>query len=156
MTLSKAAQRERAEQRDEAIQTLHDYGIRPGSTVYTVMTHRSRSGMRRSIKLVIPATVSNRHGEHAGVVDVSWAVARAVGWRFDRDNGGVIIDGAGMDMGFHAVYSLSRTLFPQGHDCIGEGCPSNDHNNRRPYSMDPADFPGGHRDGGYALKHEWL
>jgi hypothetical protein len=39
-----------------------------------------------------------------------------------------------MDMGFHAVYTLSSVLFPEGF---------NDGRDK-------------HRDGGYALRHEWL
>lgn len=116
MTLSKAQQARLAEERNDAIKALRDdYGLRPGSTVSTVMTHLSRSGMRRSIKLLVPATVTDRHGERLGISDVSWAVARAVGWRFDRDHGGVIVDGAGMDMGFHVVYTLSSVLYEDGY-----------------------------------------
>lgn len=32
-------------------------------------------------------------------------------------------------MGFHVVYGLARTLWPDGYGCIGEHCPSNDHSN---------------------------
>lgn len=44
------------------------------------------------------------------------------------------MNGCGMDMGFHLVYSLSRVLFSPkqgGFECLGIGhyCPSNDHSN---------------------------
>jgi hypothetical protein len=38
-------------------------------------------------------------------------VARAIGWKFDQVHGGVKVDGAGMDMGFHLVYTLSQVLY---------------------------------------------
>jgi hypothetical protein len=56
--------------------------------------------------------------------------------------------GAGMDMGFALVYNLSRSLYPNGFDCIGESCPSNDHVNGYNRSH--------HADGGYALQQSWL
>lgn len=62
-------------------------------------------------------------------------------------------------MGFELVYSLSRTLFPDGFDCIGEGdgygtfCPSNDHSNDRTRDYSPGRHHGG---GGYALRQRWL
>ena len=40
---------------------------------------------------------------------------------------GIVVSGCGMDMGFHLVYTLARYLFPDGT-----------------------------KDGGYALRHEWL
>lgn len=43
--------------------------------------------------------------------------------------GGIVANGCGMDMGFHLVYSLGSRLWPEPH---------------------------GQRNGGYALKHEWL
>ena len=103
-----------------------------------------------------------------GPSDMSWAVARLLGWSFDRRNDGVKVNGCGMDMGFHLVYSLSYVLFPQGVGCIGAGCLSNDHSNGdRDYTphgngMTPhlrevivgADH--WHRDGGYALRQRWL
>jgi hypothetical protein len=33
-------------------------------------------------------------------------------------------------MGFALVYALGRKLYPDGFDCAGERCPSNDHSNR--------------------------
>lgn len=66
-----------------------------------------------------------------------WA-ARALGYRIGK-HGGIVVGGCGMDMGFHLVYNLGRTLWPTGTD--------NPHGRRN-----------GHpdSDGGYALKHGWL
>lgn len=115
----------------------------PGSTVYTVLKHVSRSGMYRRISVLCA-----RDGE---VSNVSGAVSRACGLKWCEDDS-VGVGGCGMDMGFHIVYGLSRTLYPKGHTCIGRAkrCPSNDHlNGDRNYR------PHHHGDGGYALRHQW-
>lgn len=65
---------------------------------------------------------------------------------------GLTVGGCGMDMGFHLVYNLSRVLFPSGFECIGKGCPSNDHSNGD-RNYEPHRHTG---DGGYAIKHRWL
>lgn len=143
--------------RDEAIAKLRDL-LSPGDTVQTILRHRSRSGMSRSISPVV-------NGE-----DVSYLVAPACGLSFDRKHGGVRMGGCGMDMGFALVYDLSRALWPEGHGCIGQlpsggSCPSNDHSNGdRDYTPHPGcgkpDARGHrdhwHSDGGYALRHRWL
>ena len=124
--------------------------LKPGDTVSTVLRHVSSSGMSRSISPVIC-------GED-GPTDLTWLVVRALGDRFDQKNGGIKVGGCGMDMGFHLVYNLSYTLFPDGFSCIGDGgdkwgarCPSCDHSNGdRDYT------PHTHTDGGYALRHRWL
>jgi hypothetical protein len=149
---SKAA--EQAAERAEARASLRgddpDYPgyMRPGDTVWTVVRYASRSGMMRCISPIVVGTMSNRHGTRPAPVDVSWLAARALGDRVHRDHGGVIVSGCGMDMGFHLVYSLSRVLYPDGFDCIGDGCPSNDHTNREDNAH--------HSDGGYALRHSRL
>ena len=87
--------------------------------------------------------------------DVSWAVARVLDEPMDRKQGGLKVSGCGMDMGFHVVYSLSRSLWPNGFRCSGEKrrCGSNDHSNS-PYPK--RDGRTKHSDGGYALDHRWL
>lgn len=117
-----------------------------GDTLYTVLRHVSRSGMYRVIDvLCIEANQPRR---------ISWAVANALGWRYDMRHEGIGVSGAGMDMGFHLIYSLSRVLFPNGHHCTGQqwSCPSNDHTNgMREYNSATI-----HPDGGYALNQKWL
>ncbi|ROR95499.1 hypothetical protein EDD28_0052 [Salana multivorans] len=122
-----------ATDRERAVEYLR--GLYPlGATVTTALHHVSRSGMTRSIAVI--AVVDG------GPVDVSWAVAHAVGRRLDPEHGGVKVGGIGMDMGFHLAYSLARALYPDGHHCTGHEvsevrrngrtvtrCPSNDHVN---------------------------
>lgn len=105
----------------QAITTLREH-LKPGDTVYTSVTHVARSGMSRSIRLFII-----RDG---APWDISYFAARAMSDKIDQKNGGIRIGGCGMDMGFSLVYNLSRALFRDtGFACIGDKCPSNDHNN---------------------------
>ena len=102
------------------------YGLKAGSKVYTTVKNVSRSGLTRTIAV---------YAQHKGEIhDISHLVATATGMRFDRDRGGVKVEGCGMDMTFHVVYSLSSVMFPKGHRCTGTDrgarrCPSNDHVN---------------------------
>jgi hypothetical protein len=125
-----------------AIQELREV-LKTGDIVYTMITHVSNSGMMRTIRTIII-----RNNEP---LDISYKVAKALGWNLNRKHDGITVNGCGMDMGFHVVYSLSSRLFPEGHVCIGEKCPSNDHSNGdRDYT------PHNHKDGGYALIQKWL
>jgi len=128
--------------KQEAIQHLQEL-LSPGDTVYTSLKHVSRSGMFRVIETLI--------SREERIVDISSAVCLILGNTYNNRHGGVPIGGCGMDMGFDIVYRLSYALFPDGFDCIGEKCLSNDHfNSDRDYS------PHHHNAGGYALKHQWL
>lgn len=121
----------------------------PGSTVYTKVDHVSKSGMFRRI-----SAYAMVQGEP---IDISGRAADVMGWTWDRDRGGVKVSGCGMDMGFHLVYCLSRTMYRETFPCIGRGkqhfngCPSNDHSNGMPYHKGRK-----HSDGGYALRQRWL
>ena len=96
------AEQKRQEQA-EAIETLRR-DFPQDSTVHTVIRHVTSSGMSRSISVLCV-------GEDDDIYDVSYLVARALGWRVDQTHGGVKVNGAGMDMAFHLVYSLSQTLY---------------------------------------------
>ena len=143
------AQEKEQEEAKEYLRTL----IKPGDTVYTILRHVSRSGMMRIIDPVIMTT-------DAGPYSITGWTAKALGEPLDRDRWGVKVGGCGMDMGFHLVYNLSYTLFPDGFGCIGEHCPSNDHSNdgMRPQGRTSIDYSPDrhHQDGGYALRHKWL
>lgn len=76
--------------------------FRAGSTAYTNVTHESRSGMSRSIEVY--------RVKGSEIRDVSHLVAEALGYTFDTRNGGVKMQGCGMDMGFALVYNMSRTI----------------------------------------------
>lgn len=134
-------------ERDEARAKLREL-VKPGDTVHTILRHVSRSGMQRSISVILAG------GD--GPYDATWLVARALRMPIDPNHYGVKVGGCGMDMGFHLVYSLSYALWPEGHGCTGPGCPSNDHTNGdRDYTPHPV-REHWHRDGGYALRQRWL
>jgi len=114
----------------------------PGSIVYTTLNHVSRSGMQRAISTYI--IIDN------DIRDISYDVAEVIGNTI-HNKGGIKIDGCGMDMGFKIVYQLSYALYPDGFECTGPNCTSNDHfNGDRDYT------PHHHNSGGYALIHRWL
>jgi hypothetical protein len=110
--------------------------IKRGAKIYTTLNHCSASGMYRVIGVKIIS-----HNEPR---DISGAVAVALGWRWDGKHGGVCVGGCGMDMGFHVVYSLGRTLFPKGGPL-----PKAMHGRN-------GDTTGIETDGGYLLTHRWL
>ena len=142
--MSKKRDERKAEAKAIALEYLHSY-LKPGQTVYVILRHASKSGMSRSISAVIP-TIS-KEGK-PGIYDITHLVAQACDLAMDSHHGGVKIGGVGMDMGFALVYDLSCTMWPSGFDCIGNGCPSNDHSNHEDNAH--------HKDGGYALKKSWI
>lgn len=93
-------------ERDQALAELRAL-LPAGTTVYTILRHVSRSGMRRhvSVKILTP-------DPSWPVRDITHRVATALGWRLTRTGSvALVVDGAGMDMGFHAVYTLAQALF---------------------------------------------
>jgi hypothetical protein len=131
-------------ERDEALADLRAL-IQPGETVYTVLRHVARSGMYRVVDLFVMRGNEPRR--------ITWSACKAAGFKYDRRHEGAAMGGCGTDMGFEAVYNLSRVLFADGFECCGEDrCPSNDHTNGdRNYSPDHV-----HTDPGYALRQRWL
>ncbi len=119
--------------------------VKPGDTIYTVLRHVSKSGMYRVIDCYVI-----RDNEP---LRISWSVAAVCSDRYDTRHEGIGIGGCGMDMGFAIVYNLSRVLFKEGFQCIGEHCPSNDHANPPHPERDGKMM---HSDPGYALKQRWM
>jgi len=126
---------EQAELKENAIKFLRKH-LKPGKKVYTILRHRSSSGMSRDISVAIVL-----RGE---VSDISWYVAHAIGYKRNPDNGALKVSGCGMDMGFSVVYSLGRVLYPKGFK-LPKG--------RYGRNGDTSGFD---KDGGYALKQEWI
>src|SRR5512137_3070228 len=122
--LTKAQQSEREEQ----LARLREW-LKPGDTVYTVLRHVSRSGMRREIGLVIFKDGADLHP--------NYAASKVLGWPIGKHDG-IIVDGCGMDMGFHLVYALGYALWPNGTD--------------KPHGTRNGEPDS---DGRYALKHRW-
>lgn len=94
-------------EQQEALGRLKGW-IQPGDTIYCVLAHCSDSGMRRVIRF---CKITNRQQ----VWDLSWNIARALECGYNDRYSGVVVNGCGMDMGFHVVYSLSDWLFADGY-----------------------------------------
>ena len=84
---------------------LKDYFNGDSLTVYTVLRSVSASGMTRHISLKV--------AEGSNIYDITYLVANALGEKVSDRNGynTIKVNGCGMDMGFHLVYSLSSVLF---------------------------------------------
>ena len=115
--------------RDDAQAELRKL-LKPGETVYCLLDHVSRSGMRRHIRFMVLRKGEPRY--------ISYWIARALDYRQAKRDG-LIVDGCGMDMGFSVVYNLGAVLWPKG--------------TRKPHGMRNGEPDS---DGGYALKHRWL
>ena len=114
--------------------------LRPGDTVYTILRHVSRSGMYRSISVVVC-----KKGEY---LDITYPVSRVLEDRIDK-HGGIAVSGCGMDMGFHLIYNLSYCLFPNGFKVT-------DRHRFKNLLLQSANEKGYREDGGYALQQIWL
>lgn len=130
-------------ERNEDLARLRGW-IKPGDTLYTILRHVARSGMQRTVSVVLG-------GEEP--MDISGYAAVVLGMSRDDKTGGVKVGGCGMDAGFHVVHNLSYALFPDSFTCVGEHCPANDHSNG-----DHDYTPHQHSKGaaGYALRQRWL
>lgn len=117
----------------EAINDLRQI-IKAGDTVFTVLRHRSASGMTRWLDLYVIRDNQPRR--------ITWLAAKALEWSYDNKRDALKVGGCGMDMGFHAVYCLGRRIFPDGFAVEGTGR--------------NGDTSGWDKDGGYSLRQEWI
>jgi hypothetical protein len=137
-------------ERDEYIAKLRET-LKPGYTLHTVLRSISRTGMSRVVDVFwlqpdAKTGVIYRH------YLTHW-VGLACGFSLQIRSGAI----AGIKIGgCDAVpdpiaRALGHALWPNGFECAGDACRSNDHSNgdrnRRPHP---------HTDGGYALRQEWL
>lgn len=100
----------RQEAREHLLRILgHDRTKDHPAVVYTVVKHVARSGVSRTIDLLVvdPATQE--------IMSLSWMAARVLTWPLDHDRGGIRVSGAGMDMASEAVYSLALALYDDGY-----------------------------------------
>lgn len=80
--------------------------LTPGTTVHTQLDTVAKSGMSRTLKVhaVINGEIEN----------ITRDVAEVLGCKMNT-RGSFRVQGAGMDMGFHTVYSLARELHGDGY-----------------------------------------
>jgi hypothetical protein len=98
------------EQRNNSIEVLKELIEESNATspewtkdrVYIIQRSVSRSGMTRKLSLYLLINNEPRHITHL--------VADALEWGLDK-NYRLIVNGCGMDMHFHTVYSLSQVLY---------------------------------------------
>jgi predicted HAD superfamily phosphohydrolase len=91
----------------EAVEKLRElFDSSPRKIAYTVTRKVSTSGMTRwiSVKMI---------DSDGDLRDISYYVGAVLGWSITDVMGHrtVRVDGCGMDMGFHLVYSLSYALY---------------------------------------------
>lgn len=103
MTTTKQKQQEQ----EEAISRLREW-CPPGTTIYCILRHITKSGETRVIdfKVITPEEVMH----------IGYNVALALGWSYDRKHDGVKVYAVGMDAGHHAVHTLSYRL--HGYDNV--------------------------------------
>jgi hypothetical protein len=131
---------------EETTKRLRDI-LKPGSTVYTKLTHVARSGMTRWVELYIV--------EDGEIRNITHSAASAAGMDYDNKREAIRVSGCGFNACSSLVYELGWALYPEGFTCIGEGCPSSEHVNSGPGRNDYT--PHLHaRGGGYALKQRDL
>lgn len=106
----KLTKKQKEQEKVEAITKLRKM-LNLGQTVYTNLKSVSSSGMSRKISVYIVEEVDTFKGKENVINDITWLVARALDMRRDPKTGGLIVQGGGMDMGFHVVYNLSHTVF---------------------------------------------
>lgn len=107
----------------EAVERLRElFDAAPKKTAYTLTRKVSSSGMTRRMSVFIVDSDGDLR-------DISYYVGAVLGWSITDVMGHrtVRVDGCGMDMGFHLVYSLSYALY-------------------RDVSVERA---------GYVIRHEW-
>lgn len=117
----------------EAVEMLRQ-SVKPGDTLRTVLRHVSKSGMSRRIDVF-------KLTDKSEAVYLTHLIAVAIGYSVPAKGEGLKIDGCGFDAGFEVVYSLGRTLWPNGDGKTVTG---------RNGSKEPE------TDGGYLLKQRWL
>lgn len=138
------------EEREDAIKRLREI-VKPGDTLYTILRSVSSSGMSRGIDVY---AFDCKDGKLSKAW-LSYLTAKACGFTFNDKKECLRVGGCGMDMGFHVAYSLASVLYRDGFYCTGKNCPSNDHTNGMPRPEEgTASIV--HKDGGYAVRHEWL
>ena len=95
------------EDQQQAEQRLREVAS-PGTTLYTVLRHVSRSGMMRVLDVYVI-----RNNEP---LRITRSVAALLDYPYNRTHDGVTVTGCGMDMGFQVVYEVSRKLYGTNAD----------------------------------------
>ena len=90
----------------EAIQTLKSLGCEDGTTIYTTIRSVTKSGMSRAISCFIITTEEDGSNY---IQNINYFVGISLGLKRHKD-GGLIVRGCGMDMGYKIVSDLSHLI----------------------------------------------
>jgi len=90
---------------DYAKEQLLTHYVNEGDTIYTVLRSVAPSGMSRTMSLKVAKNGKIQDLTYYASVVLDYSLVEVNGSRALR------VGGAGMDMGFHVVYSLARVLF---------------------------------------------
>jgi len=96
---------QKQESYDYAKKQLLEYFVTEGDTIYTVLRSVAPSGMSRTMSLKV--------AKNGKILDLTYYASVVLDYPLVEVNGSraIRVGGCGMDMGFHAVYSLARVLF---------------------------------------------
>lgn len=90
----------------EEIQARIKELLSPGDTVYAIIRHVSRSGMKRVIEFMVIADNKPLY--------ITGAIGALLGLKHDKVYSGLVVEGCGMDMVFSVVYDLGSVCYPEG------------------------------------------
>lgn len=93
-------------EREEALASLRE-SISEGKTIWTMLMHRSASGMSRVIQII----VFSIHGEEVSPLYLGYNAAKALDLPYDKKHEGIKMGGCGYNAGLEIVSRLSRALF---------------------------------------------
>ena len=90
---------------DYAKEQLLTHFLTEGDTIYTVLRSVAPSGMSRTMSLKV--------AKNGKIQDLTYYASIVLDYPLVEVNGtrAIRVGGAGMDLGFHVVYSLARVLF---------------------------------------------
>ena len=95
----------------DAIHALKSIGCKDGTTIYTTVRSVAKSGMSRAISCFIITTEADG-SNYIQCVDCFVGIALELKRHKD---GGLIVRGAGMDMGYKIVSDLSSVMLSDGY-----------------------------------------
>lgn len=97
-----------SDSKSEALALLKKLGLKRKATVYTCITHVSRSGMSRNVRCF--TVIKGQLHDITGMVAHACGFRRATGERWD-----IRIGGCGFDAGFEIVSALAFHLFQDSY-----------------------------------------
>lgn len=77
-----------------------------GSTVYTILRHVSASGTSRRISVISSLDLAANPDYYVEQLNLA---------KRHKHKPGLVIEGGGMDMGYHLAHTLARALYGDGY-----------------------------------------